>query len=312
MLDQLPDQFLSLGGVALTKQVVNPFYGLVSFGTLAQPTVQAGQLLRPYPQYTGVTAANDGNRDSIYHSMQLKVEKRFRQGGTVLAAYTWSKNIGDIETGMSWLEAGPLAGIQNNNNLRQERAVSGFDVPQRLIVSYVYDLPVGRGKALLGNVIGVADRFASGWGINGISTFQSGFPLTLTTSTNITDSFGGGSRPNYVAGCDLSVSGSAQSRLTNWFNTSCFTSPPAATFGNLGRTVSAVRTAGINNFDFVIFKDTRLTERVALQFRTEFFNIFNRVQFGPPGEALGNPQFGVINSQLNLPRLVQLALRVKY
>jgi hypothetical protein len=312
VLDQLPDQFLALGGAALTRQVPNPFYGLVPFGTLAQPTVQAGQLLRPYPEYTGVTAANDGNRDSIYHSMQVKVEKRFRQGGTVLAAYTWSKNIGDIETGMSWLEAGPLAGIQNNNNLRQERAVSGFDVPQRLIVSYVYDLPLGKGKRLLGNVNGVADRFASGWGINGISTFQAGFPLTLTTSTNITDSFGGGSRPNYVAGCNLSVSGPAQARLTQWLNTSCFTAPPAATFGNLGRTLSAVRTAGINNFDFVVFKDTRLTERVALQFRTEFFNIFNRVQFGPPGEALGNAQFGVINSQLNLPRLVQMALRVRY
>jgi hypothetical protein len=312
VLDQLPDQYLSLGGAALTKQVPNPFYGLVPFGTLAQPTVQAGQLLRPYPQYTGVTAANDGNRDSVYHSMQVKVEKRFHQGGTVLAAYTWSKNIGDIETGMSWLEAGPLAGIQNNNDLRGERAVSGFDVPQRLIVSYVYDLPMGKGKALLGHVNGAADKLASGWGVNGISTFQAGFPLTLTTSTNITDSFGGGSRPNYVGGCDVSVPGAAQSRLTQWFNTSCFTSPPAATFGNLGRTLPTVRTAGINNFDFVVFKDTRVTERVALQFRTEFFNIFNRVQFGPPGEALGNAQFGVINSQVNLPRLVQLALRLRY
>ena len=312
VLDQLPDQYLSLGAAALTKQVPNPFYGLVPFGTLAQPTVQAGQLLRPYPQYTGVTAANDGNRDSIYHSLQVKLEKRFRQGGTVLAAYTWSKNIGDIETGMSWLEAGPLAGLQDNNNLRQERAVSGFDVPQRLIVSYVYDLPMGKGKRLLGNVTGAADRLTSGWGINGISTFQAGFPLTLTTSSNITDSFGGGSRPNYLGGCDITLPGGAQSRLTQWFHTSCLTAPPAATFGNLGRTLPAVRTAGINNFDFAVFKNTRLTERMALQFRTEFFNIFNRVQFGPPGEVLGNPQFGVVSSQVNLPRLVQLALRLSF
>jgi len=311
-LDQLPDQYLSLGAAALTRQVPNPFYGLVPFGTLAQPTVQAGQLLRPYPEYTGVTAANDGNRDSIYHSMQVKLEKRFRQGGTVLAAYTWSKNIGDIETGMSWLEAGPLAGIQNNNNLRQERAVSGFDVPQRVIVSYVYDLPLGKGKKFLGSASGAADKLASGWGINGISTFQAGFPLTLTTATNVTDSFGGGSRPNYVGGCNVSVPGAAQARLTGWFNTSCFTSPPAATFGNLGRTLPAVRTAGVNNFDFAVFKNTKLTERMGIQFRTEFFNIFNRVQFGPPGEVLGNAQFGVISSQLNLPRLVQFALRFNY
>lgn len=312
VLDQLPDQYLSLGAAALTKQVPNPFYGLAPFGTLAQPTVQYGQLLRPYPQYTGVTASSDGNRDSIYHSMQVKLEKRFHQGGTVLAAYTWSKTIGDIETGMSWLEAGPLANIQDNNNLRGERAVSGFDVPQRLIVSYVYDLPFGRGKPFLAGISGPVDRLLSGWGINGISTFQAGFPLTLSTASNLTDSFGGGSRPNYVGGCNVPVSGSAQARLTDWFNTSCFTQPPAATFGNLGRTLSSVRTAGINNWDFSVFKNTRLSERFGLQFRTEFFNLTNRVQFGPPGEVFGNAQFGVVSSQLNLPRLVQFSLRLNY
>ncbi|HVW87688.1 MAG TPA: TonB-dependent receptor [Bryobacteraceae bacterium] len=312
VLDQLPDQYLALGDAALRKQVPNPFYGTALFGTLAQPTVQYGQLLRPYPQYTGVTAANDGNRDSIYHSMQVKVEKRFRQGGTVLGSYTWSKNIGDIETGMGWLEAGPLAGIQNNNNLRQERAVSGFDVAHRLIVSYVYDLPFGKGKQFLAGVHGVTDKLVSGWGINGISTFQGGFPLTFATSSNLTDSFGGGSRPNYVGGCSISVSGAAQARLNQWFNKSCFTAPPAATFGNLGRTLTAVRTAGIANYDFSVFKSVDLTERFRLQFRTEIFNLFNRVQFGPPGETLGNAQFGVVSTQLNLPRLVQFALRLNY
>jgi len=311
-LDQLPDQDLSRGAAALTRQIPNPFYGLVPFGTLAQPTVQAGQLLRPYPQFTGVTAASDGNRDLVYHSLQVKVEKRFHQGGTVLAAYTWSKIIGDIETGMGWLEAGPLAGIQDNNNLRGERTVSGFDVPQRLIVSYVYDLPFGKGKQLFSGISGAADKLISGWGINGITTFQSGFPLTLSTSSNLTDSFGGGSRPNYVAGCNVAVHGSAQARLTVWFNTSCFTQPPAATFGGLGRTLSAVRATGINNWDFSVFKNTKLTERFGLQFRTEFFNITNRVQFGPPGEVLGNAQFGVVSSQLNLPRLVQFSLRLNY
>jgi hypothetical protein len=260
----------------------------------------------------GVTAANDGNRDTVYHSMQVKFEKRFHEGGTVLAAYTWSKNIGDIETGMSWLEAGPLAGIQNNNNLRGERATSGFDVPQRLIVSYVYDLPLGKGKRFLKSQNAVVEKILGGWGINGISTFQSGFPLTLTTSTNSTNSFGGGSRPNYVAGCDPSISGSAQSRLNNWFNTACFVAPPASTFGNLGRTFTNVRTHGISNYDFSVFKSMDVTERVKLQFRTEFFNIFNRVQFGPPGEVKGNAQFGVVSSQLNLPRLVQFALRLNY
>ncbi len=312
VLNQLPDQYLSLGSAVLTKQVPNPFYGLVPFGTLAQPTVQYGQLLRPYPQYTGVTQSNDGNRDSVYHSMQVKLEKRFHQGGSVLAAYTWAKNIGDIETGMNWLEAGPLAGIQDNNNLRAERAVSGFDVPHRLIVSYSYDLPFGKGKTFLPDVGGFAGKLVSGWGVNGISTFQSGFPLTLGNSTNLTYSFGGGTRPNYVGGCDPTVSGSSQSKLTQWFNTTCFVAPPAATFGNLGRTLTAVRTAGIANWDFTLFKNTMLTERFQLSFRAEVFNIFNRVQFGPPGESLGTAQFGVVSSQVNTPRLVQFSLRLNY
>ncbi len=312
VLNELPNPYLAMGPAALTKQVPNPFYGLIPYGPLAQPTVQAGQLLRPYPQYTGVTAANNGNLDYVYHSLQVKFEKRFSQGGTILAAYTWSKNIGDIETGMGWLEAGPLAGIQDNNNLNQERAVSGFDVPQALNITYVYDLPFGKGKQLLGNVSGVADKLLSGWEINGISTFQSGFPLTLSTSSNITDSFGGGSRPNYVGGCNISERGSATQKLNQWFNTACFTAPPAATFGNLGRTLTAVSAAGIANYDFALVKNTMITEKIDIQFRTEVFNIFNRVQFGPPGEVLGNPQFGVISSQINQPRLIQFALRLTF
>jgi hypothetical protein len=312
-LDQIPTADLSLGLSALNKQVANPFYGIAQYGTLSLPTVAVGQLLRPYPQYTGYTESNLGNRDYIYHSMNVKVQKRFRQGGTVLAGYTWSKNIGDIETGMNWLEAGQLANIQNNNNLRAERAISGFDVPQRLIVSYSYDLPFGKGKQFLSGVSGFSDKLVSGWGINGISTFQDGFPLTLNTSSNPLSAYGVGTlRPNYVGGCNIAESGSSQQKLTAWFNTSCFAQPTGSTLGNLGRTVTAARTSGIANYDFSIFKGVSITERVNIQFRTELFNIFNRVQFGPPGETLGNAQFGVVSSQLNQPRLIQFSLRANF
>jgi hypothetical protein len=313
VLDQLPDSYLSLGLAALQKQVPNRFYGTIPFGTLALPTIAQGQLLRPYPEYTQVTAANDGNRDSVYHSLQVKLEKRFHQGGSVLAAYAWSKNIGDIETGMSWLEAGPLANLQDNTNLRAERAVSGFDVPQRLIVSYSYDLPFGKGQQFASGVSGATGKMISGWGINGISTFQKGFPLTFSTSSNPLSGFGFGTlRPNYVGGCSPSESGSSQQKLTEWFNTSCFVAPPSGTLGDLGRTFTGVRSPGIANFDFSVFKNTSLTERFSLQFRTEFFNIFNRVQFGPPGEVLGNAQFGVVSTQLNLPRLIQFSMRLNF
>lgn len=311
VLNQLPDQYLALG-TQLQQQVPNPFYGLIPSvnGTLGAPTVSYGQLLRPYPQYTGVTEANNGNRDTIYHSMAVKVQKRFRSGGTILGAYTWSKFLGNIESGMGWLEYN-IAGIQNNNNLKLERSLSSFDTPHRLTVSYVLDLPFGRGKRWLAGTSGAMDRFI-GWGLNGVTTLQSGFPLGISTASNLTNSFGGGSRPNVVAGCEKSVDGSAQSRLSRWFNTSCFVAPPAFTFGNESRTDPNLRAHGIANYDFAIFKNTAFSERVGLQFRTEFFNLFNRVQFAPPGLAVGNPQFGVIGGQANQPRLVQFALRLQY
>jgi hypothetical protein len=180
------------------------------------------------------------------------------------------------------------------------------------MLSYVYDLPLGKGRQFLPNASRVVNGVLGSWGINGMTLFQQGYPLTFGTSTNSTNSFGGGSRPNYVSGCDPVVSGSADSRLNAWFNKTCFVAPPVSTFGNLGRTFTGVRTAGIANFDFSMFKTIDLTERFKLQFRTEFFNIFNRVQFGAPGETQGNSAFGVVSSQLNSPRLAQFSLRLNY
>jgi hypothetical protein len=307
--NQLPDQDLSLGA-RLQQQVPNPFNGLIATGTLSAPTVAQGQLLLPFPQYTSVSVTTPSNRDSIYHSMQMKMEKRFHGGGTVLASYTWSKFISNTDTITTWLD--PTGTIQDYNNLRGERALLGSDVPQHLVVSYVNDLPIGKGHQLLGNVSGALGKLISGWGINGISTFQSGLPLGFSTNVNLTNSFNGGSRPNVTAGCDKIISGSAQSRLNQWFNTSCFTQPAAFTFGTESRLDPKLRSAGISNWDFAVFKTTALSERFGLQFRTEFFNLFNRVQFAQPGLAQGNPSYGVISSQSNSPRLVQFALRLSY
>jgi len=315
-LDQLPDNLLSLGPSVLNQQVPNPFYGLIpaTNGSLAARTVQYGQLLRPYPQYTGVAETLNGNRDSTYHSMQIKVQKRFRSGGTILGSYTFSKFLANIESGMGWLEYN-VAGIQDNNNLKLEKAVSSFDTRHRLVSSYIVDFPFGKGKKLLPNLNGVADKIVSGWGFNGVSTFQMGYPLGITTASNQTFSFGGGSRPNWASGAGpgiVKIGGAAQDRLSKWFNTAAFVAPPVAAFGNIPRTITAERADGINNWDFSIFKQTALTERFGLQFRTEIFNLFNRVQFAPPGTALGNAQFGVVSGQANQPRLVQFALRLLY
>jgi hypothetical protein len=220
--------------------------------------------------------------------------------------------LSDTDTLSSWLEAGhSVGGVQDPSNLRLEKSLASFDAANRLVVSYVYDLPVGKGKHFLGSLHGPADKLLSGWGIGGISTFQSGLPLALTTASNLTNSLGGGSRPNVISS-NVAISGPAQSRLGQWFNTAAFAQPAAFTFGSESRTDPVLKAAGINNFDFTVVKQTQINERLKLEFRTEFFNLFNRVQFADPGTSLGSPQFGIVTSAMNLSRLVQLGLRLSF
>ncbi len=314
-LDQINPQYLSMGS-ALKTLVPNPFYGIVGFGTLSQPTIQQGQLLLPYPQYTSLSDPGGYVGDSSYHSLQVKAEKRFKSGGTVLASYTFSTILANVESLTSWLETqgGGVSGVQNIYNFAAEKSLSNFDSRQRIVISYVYDLPFGKGKQFLPGVHGFADRLISGWGINGVTTFQQGFPLGLTASPNTTG-LNTGLRPNVAAGCSKITSGSDQSRIGMWFNTSCFSVPAAYTFGNESRTDPVIRGPGIANYDFALFKRTAITERFNLEFRAEAFNLFNRVWFGPPSTVdttAANSTFGQITTQLNQPRLLQLALRLRY
>jgi len=320
-VNQLPDQYLSLG-TALYDQVTNPFYGLIATGPLSTSTVSRGQLLRPYPQYSDLRINGIANRDSIYHSMEVKAEKRFTNGGSILVSYTLSKLITTADALFGWLDAditGDNTGYvtQDANNIRGERSVSDYDVPQRLVVSYALDLPFGRGKKFLSGTSGVAGKLVSGWGVNGVTTLQSGFPLILHTAQNLSGSYNMGTRPNFntsVCPHGAALQGSPESRLNEWFNTSCFSQPPAFTFGNVSATLPTVRSDGTNNFDFALFKNTTFGPegRLGLQFRAEFFNLFNRPQFGVPNRTFGTAQFGVVSSQINNPRLVQFALRLSF
>jgi hypothetical protein len=194
-----------------------------------------------------------------------------------------------------------------------ERSLSNTDVPQRLVISGNLDLPFGRGKRFLGGASGFTGKLVSGWVFNGIYTAQSGTPLFSTSAANLTGSLGGGSWPSST-GKSPNLEGPAQQRLNKWFDTSAFTVAPAFTFGNLSRTLPEVRTHGVDNLDFSIFKNTAFgpSERINLQFRAEFYNLFNRVLFDLPGTAFGTPQFGVVTNQLNDPRLVQFAMKLMF
>jgi hypothetical protein len=279
--------------------------------------VQYGQLLLPYPQYTNLSAPADYSGDSSYHSLQVKAEKRFKSGGTLLASYTFSKILSNAETLTGWLDSPTgVAAVQNWYDLNGEKALSSFDSRQRVVISYVYDLPLGRNQKFFSGVQGFMDRVVSGWGINGLTTFQKGFPLGITATPNTTG-LNTGLRPNVAPGCSKTIDGSAQSKYNEWFNVSCFSLPAAYTFGSEGRTDPTLRGPGIANYDFAVFKRTAVTERINVEFRAEAFNLFNRVQFGFAAPALiyttaANSTFGTSSLQLNSPRLMQMALRLRF
>jgi hypothetical protein len=322
-INQLPNGYLPMGSALLVPNPGgNPFAGkLPTTSVLNGATITVGQLLRPYPQYTSVTMVPPTIGNSIYHSLQNRIVKRFHSGGTLMGTYTWSKNISDSDTGAGFLESNGVGGIQDFYTPRASRSLTSFDVAHRVVLSYVVDLPLGRGQKWMPNATGLIGTLVSGWRVHGISTFQGGFPLPLTAqATTLQTTFGGGTtRPNVIAGCDKKIDGPAQARLDRWFNTSCFSQPGAFAFGSESRTDPKLRTAGIANYDFSVVKRTQITERVGMDLNVEFFNIFNRVQFAPPGEQY-NPStintalnlFGVVRAQQNQPRLIQLAMRLSF
>jgi hypothetical protein len=320
MMNPLPDSELAQGD-ALLNPVANPFANLVTNGSLAGPAIPAGQLLRKYPQFYNITDSASYDRSSTYDALQVSLQHQFSGGGTIRGGYTWGKMIGNADNTTGYFL--DHTGNNNNNtytpqdpnNLRGERSLSFFNVRQRFVASYVLDLPVGKGQRYLHNANSVENALIGGWGINGITTFQTGFPTSIGYNgpTGISTYFGGGSpRPNYPAGCKKPIGGSAQSRLNEWFNTSCFTAPAYWGYGNEPRADSTLTNAGVANYDFALFKTTHITERFALQFRTEIFNLFNRVQFSAPNTTLNGGSFGVVSGQSNDPRLFQFALRLTY
>ncbi|MGB6687766.1 MAG: TonB-dependent receptor [Terracidiphilus sp.] len=328
-LDQLQPQYLpqSASDVAkLTAIVPNPFAGdctgckgpVQSGGMGTNATVKADQLLVPYPQFDGFSLEEPDDRDSIYHSMQLKVQKRFSAGAQVLASYTIAKFIDNTNSEINWLEAAsPSWGDANAYNLRGERSLDGFDVPQRLVIGSILDLPVGQGRALASNVSTPVDKIIGGWGANTIITFQGGYPIVVGGCPGALSNSGlqdpGCARPTRTALSHL-TSGSRTEKIAQWYDTSVFTAgaPTYFGYGTDSRDEPNIRSDGEKNFDFAAFKNTKFGPdgRFGFEFRGEFFNFFNRTQFDPPAGWGGT--IGQVSGQYNLPRVIQFAGRVTF
>jgi len=305
----LDPKYLSLT-TGLTTTVANPFKSFVSIGTLSNATVAQRQLLLPYPQFLGIQEVNNPYGDSNYHSLQAKIVKRASNGLTLLASYTWSKLISNVNAQNAPIGATDNTGVQNYYDLRAERSVSELDQPQNLIVNGVYELPFGHGKHSGGNVSSVADKFIGGFRLTSILTEHSGFPLTLSAV-----GVGAGNRPNQVQGVDPRIESSRpnQQRVLAWFNTAAFVTPPSYTFGTVRRTFTTVRGPGVQNLDASLQKSTRF-EHVDTEFRLEFFNVTNTPHFSMPDMARQDAAFGTITSTIASPpqREMQLALKISF
>ncbi len=319
-LNQLPDQYDSLGSDLLT-QVPNPFYGVLPAGiTLGAPTVAKGYLLLPHPQYSGnVNQVVPRDGFSTYHALEVTYIRHFSHAGVLQGAYTWGKLISNTDNTSAFQDGqGGLAIVQDNYNLKAEKSLSEQNIANNLVINYGLDLPFGHGQLYGANLYGFANALAGGWRVNGITTLRSGIPLALVAASNGLSIFGGGTygiiRPNYSANCTKSAPGSPHSaaRADKWFNTACFAQPGYFSFGNEPRVDPQLKSQGEVNFDTSFDKSFGLTERAKLTFSAQIFDIFNHAQFAEPNTNLSSPGFGQVGHQTNLPRTVQLAMRISF
>ncbi len=251
--------------------------------------------LRPVPQFADIDAY-ESRGSSNYHALQARFSQRLHAGLSALASYTFSKSIDDASGFFS--SDGDPNFPQNSNNARADRGLSNFDIRNRFTLAYTYDLPLPARNLLL-----------RGWQTNGVWTFQSGRPFTVTLLPGVDNSNTGIAsvvevvdRPNAVGNPNLANPGP-----NGWFNTSAFVTSPYGTFGNAGRNV--VEGPSFSSVDVSAIKNTLLREGLSLQFRAEIFNLLDRPNFNLPDSFLGSPSFGRILSA-GTPRRVQFGLKL--
>ena len=288
-VNQLPDQFLSLGS-HLNDQVPNPFYGLITTGSLTGATFSRQQSLLPFPQYSGSNGVQEvyisaGN--SSYEAFSLSAERRFSSTLTMLVSFTGSKAIDDF--------GNPLD-VYNRQWLR---AVSSYDTPRQFLMTWVYHLPVGRGRQLGAHWNRVTNGVLGGWALSGIGRVTRGQPVAIGA-------------PDLNNGTSAKLSNPT---IAEWFNTSVFKNAAAFSYGDVGPRLPDVRSDGSKNVDAVLSKsfETTIKDRsIRTEVRAEAFNVFNHPQFGAPNGSVSSQLFGQVTSQTNNPREIQLGAKIRW
>jgi len=303
---------------ALGTYVNNPFYGVINTpgcGSICAPTIPAGNLMLPYPQFSGITNTNPPWANSIYNAFQLKIEKRLSRGLAVLISYTDSKSIDDssMSTSTGWIGGFGAAG--DPNNLKLERSLSEWDIPQVLQFSYVWQLPFGKGKTIGNTWNPVVNAILGGWQTTGMWRIDNGQPISVGAT--------GGTSPWGYSDSIPDQDGSLKVNPKSlWFSQGYFANakqvlyiPPAYTIGNASRMEPNTRVPGTKNATLSVFKEfslNKMREGSKLQFRAESFNALNHPQFGGIQNTFGNGNFGDVTSQVNSPRQIQLGLQLYF
>jgi hypothetical protein len=306
----------------------NPNFICNPESVLSLPTISRYQLYLPYPQFAGFQGDSPPIANSIYNAFQLRAERSFANGLEFLVTYTFSKSIDTAsatDDSISWLGGGTTGGgtigVQDPNNLRPERAVSVFDIPQVLQFSYVYELPVGRGKPALSDANPIVNAIVGGWQTSATWRIDTGRPLLPSQSE-------GNPIPTYGLRPSLSgrlgrASGDPEEHAnfpgctcTSYFsNPDALSDTPDYSLGTSPRTISNVRQPGTRLVDMSLFKEIPLGivhEGMRLEFRAEAFNVFNHPQFAGPNANVDSGTYGLIRSTISDPRELQLGLKLYF
>ena len=257
------------------------------------------QTRRPFPQYSALHAYAP-LVNANYNSLQAQLERRFRNGFSLLTTYTWGHA---IDNGPSQVDT--VSAPQNAHNFAAERGNSAFDVRNRFVTSVLYELPFGKGKPFLADSR-LGNAIAGGWLLSGIFSAQSGLWFTPVESVDSSNT-GTTEHPNRIGNGNLA---SGKRNINHWFDTSAFTTPAQYTFGNSGRDI--LNGPGFHNIDFGLSREISLVEGTSLEIRAEAFNLFNTPQFGLPNATLGQSTTAVISSVTNPQRQIQLAARLHF
>ena len=293
-LNQLDLSYFGLGSALSSPAVTNPFYNKGGVQAIGNPTVAPYQLLLPYPEYTSITLSNTSLGRAFYYAVYAKAQRRFSKGLTLLATYTWSRNMSVYSNAQNAYDV-----------VDPQWSRASIDAPNRFSLASTYELPFGKGRRLL-NHNRFLDLAVGGWSLNVMAQMQSGYPLAIS-QTNTNTSTNAGQRPN-ATGVSPSMPGAVTDRIDHWLNPAAFSAAQAYTFGNLSPSIT-VYGPGQYNWDVSIFKTYSLHEKLKAQFRAEAMNVTNTVLFASPATNISNNTFGVITSQTNYPRLIQLGVR---